>query len=91
MTSFALADDFRVVPSLVRSRFGATDEPGWPGPRLPADRASAMRHTGDLVELLAKYWPDTRTDPPAGLTPAKLRQALIDGQLTLNDLLDAGI
>ncbi|MFQ5491795.1 MAG: hypothetical protein ACE5GE_13835 [Phycisphaerae bacterium] len=91
LSTFALDGDFAIVPSLVRARFGVADEPGWPGPRLPADEASGLKHTGDLVDLLARHWPDTRTDPPADLTPAKLRQALIDGKLTLGDLLNAGI
>ncbi|MCP4251222.1 MAG: hypothetical protein GY778_29650 [bacterium] len=83
--------DFGLVISLIRTRFGRSDEPGWPGPALPADEVARLIGTRDLVTLLDRHWPATRSDPPAGLTAHQIRQAMDASEITLDDLLVSGL
>ena len=83
----ALGDDFAVVPSLVRARFGAADEPGWPGPPLPPEQIDRMTGSADLVTLLKHYWAAAQTDPPPGLTPHDVEQAMAGAKITVANLL----
>jgi hypothetical protein len=82
---------FTVARSLIRARFGAEDEPGWPGPRLPADEVARLTGPADLVGLLRRHWGDRETDPPPGLTAHELEQAMEAARITLGDLLKSGM
>ncbi|MCH7813476.1 MAG: hypothetical protein IID40_05590 [Planctomycetes bacterium] len=87
----AVEGDFALVVSLIRTRFGRPDEPGWPGPALPADEVARLTGSSDLVALLDRYWPTTRTDPPAGLTAHQISQAMETAEITVGDLLLSGM
>ena len=85
------SDDFSIVPSLVRARFGNADEPGWPGPRLPLDEVNAVRDSGGLVDLLERHWPDTQTAPPAHMTAHAIAQAMEAAKITISDVAKVGM
>ena len=87
LSTRALGDDFAVVPSLVRARFGAAGEPGWPGPPLPPEQIDRMTGSADLVTLLKHYWAAAQTDPPPGLTPHDVEQAMAGAKITVANLL----
>ena len=83
--------DFALVVSLIRTCFGRPDEPGWPGPALPADEVAGLTGSSDLVALLDCHWPTTRVDPPAGLTAHQISLAMDATEITLGDLLLSGM
>ncbi len=83
--------DFAVIRSLVRARFGAADEPGWPGPPLPAQRVNRLAGTDDLIALLDDLWPTARTNPPADMTPHQIGQAMGAARVSVDDLLHGGL
>jgi hypothetical protein len=83
--------DFAVVRSLIRARFGADDDPGWPGRPLPAQEVDRLDGSADLVALLQRHWPAARTDPPDDLTPHQIAQAMEAAEITLGDLLQSGM
>jgi len=87
----ATEGEFDLAVSLIRARFGNLDEPGWPGPRLPGDEVAALHGAADLAALLSSFWPDARTEPPAGFDPHGVAQTLEAGEVTLGDLLRAGM
>ncbi len=91
VTTKALGDDFAVVVSLVRARFGLPDEPGWPGPPPPREEVDRITNTVGLVSLLEQHWAASRTDPPPNLTPHDVRQAMSGAEITVGNLLQSGI
>ncbi len=86
-----LGDGFEVTASLIRARFGSGQEPGWPGPPLPADEVGQVKGSAELRAMLQRHWADARTEPPAGLTPHEIEQAMEAAQITILDLLKAGM
>lgn len=82
-----MGDDFAVVPSLVRGRFGADHGPGWPGPSLPENEVDGLRDAAGLAAVLGRHWQAGRTDPPAGWAAHDVRQAMEAARVTLGDLL----
>jgi len=91
LPSQAAEGEFDVAVSLIRAKFGNPDEPGWPGPLLPEEEVAALRGAADLAVLLEHCWPDTRTEPPPGVDPHGVAQALEAGEVTLGELLRAGM
>jgi hypothetical protein len=85
--STASKSGYRTVRSLVQARFGCEMEPGWPGPPLPSDAVSGTRDTADLVRLLRRHWPDAQVDPPAGLSPHDVAEAMVATKVTVANLL----
>jgi hypothetical protein len=91
LVSDRMGGEFGVVISLVRSRFGRPNDPGWPGGPLPADQVNAMRSPADLVDLLEALWSARRMPAPAHLSHHQVREALGSGRFTVSDLLKAGL
>jgi len=87
----AVDGDFGMIRSLVRSRFGAADEPGWPGPPLPVEEVNRLSGAADLIALFERHWPAGRTDPPADLHPHEIAQAMEAARITPGNLLKSGI
>lgn len=91
LASAAPDGDFATVRSLIRGRFGAGDEPGWPGPPLPVEEVNRLAGSADLVALLQRHWPAARTDPPADLTPHQIAQAMEAAEINFGNLLQSGM
>ncbi|MHC4064074.1 MAG: hypothetical protein ACYSUQ_12850 [Planctomycetota bacterium] len=87
----AVSGDFAVVASLIGRRFGAPDEPGWPGPPLPDEEVAELSGSVDLVQVLQRHWASTRTDPPLGLTAHEIDLAMDATEITIADLLKSGM
>lgn len=78
------------IASLIRRRFGASDEPGWPGPALPGEEVAKLTNAADLVALLQRRWASAQTDPPDGLSPHEVNLVMDAAEITLADLLASG-
>ena len=91
LATVAADGDFVVVRSLIRGLFGSDDGRGWPGPPLPVEEVNQLTGSADLVALLQRHWPTARTDPPAGLTPHEIAQAMEAAEITIGDLVQSGM
>ena len=91
VSSAVVSQDSWPAASLIRRRFGASDEPGWPGPVLPGEEVAKLRNATELVALLQRHWASAQTDPPAGLTPHEINLAMDAAEITLADLLASGM
>lgn len=85
--STASQTGYRSVRSLVQARFGCETEPGWPGPPLPSEAVSGTRDSADLVQLLRHHWADAQVEPPVGLTPHDVSEAMVAAKVTVANLL----
>jgi hypothetical protein len=85
--SVASRTSYATVRSLVEARFGDENEPGWPGPPLPSDAVLATKDSADLVSLLQHHWADALVDPPAGLSPHDVSEAMVATKVTVSNLL----
>lgn len=83
--------DFSLMRSLARGKLGWPAGSGWPGPPLPADEVDRLHILGDLLTLLSRTWPDTRINPPESTTGRRIQQALGEGALSIDDLLQYGM
>ena len=91
LSGWTRREGFSVTASLIRRRFGRSDEPGWPGPPLPEQGAAELTGSADLVLFLQRHWAARQTDPPPGLSPHDIHLAMDAADLTMADLLAAGM